>query len=73
MESQGVLVIGSSLEVYSAYRLVRSAIREGIPVAIVNMGITRPEREGMDGIVFKSDMNCCTILGDVVERLLCHS
>jgi NAD-dependent SIR2 family protein deacetylase len=63
-------VVGSSLEVYSAYRLVRAAMREGIPVAIVNMGVTRVEREQMDGIVLKSDMNCCTILDEVVRLLV---
>ena len=69
MESDGILVVGSSLEVYSAYRLVRSAIRENIPVAIVNMGETRPERENMGGIVLKSEMNCSLILSEVAELL----
>lgn len=69
MESSGVLVVGSSLEVYSAYRLVRSAIRANIPVAVVNMGITRPEREGMQGIVLKVDDSCSHILSETSNLL----
>jgi hypothetical protein len=61
--------VGSSLEVYSAFRLVRSAVRANIPMAIVNMGITRPERENMEGIVFKADANCSSILSETSHLL----
>ena len=36
-----LLVVGSSLEVYSGYRFVRRAAERAIPVAIVNLGPTR--------------------------------
>jgi NAD-dependent SIR2 family protein deacetylase len=36
-----LLVVGSSLAVYSGYRFVIRAVREGRPVAIVNLGSTR--------------------------------
>ncbi len=41
----GVLVLGSSLAVMSAYRFVRQAAREGRPVVIVNQGPTRGDGE----------------------------
>ena len=39
--AEALLVIGSSLEVYSGYRFVRRAAERGAPVAIVNLGPTR--------------------------------
>lgn len=39
--SDAVLVVGSSLMVYSGYRFVRSAHEAGLPIAIVNRGRTR--------------------------------
>lgn len=36
-----LLVVGSSLQVFSGYRFVRRAAREGIPVAVLNLGPTR--------------------------------
>jgi NAD-dependent SIR2 family protein deacetylase len=39
--SEALLVIGSSLAVFSGYRFVRRAEERGIPVAIVNLGPTR--------------------------------
>mmetsp|Transcript_10769 Transcript_10769/g.16371 ORF Transcript_10769/g.16371 Transcript_10769/m.16371 type:complete len:319 (+) Transcript_10769:126-1082(+) len=66
--SDGLLVIGSSLEVYSAFRLVRAAINQGKPVAVVNTGVTRVEREGMP-LHLKSEKDCCTLLNDVVLSL----
>ena len=40
---QGLWVIGSSLMVYSAYRLVRQAHENGKPIACVNLGSTRAD------------------------------
>lgn len=40
-ESDGLLVIGSSLSVYSGYRFVRGAAQNDQPVGIVNLGTTR--------------------------------
>lgn len=39
--ARGVLVLGSSLMVYSGYRFVLAAQEAGVPVAAVNHGITR--------------------------------
>jgi NAD-dependent deacetylase sirtuin 4 len=40
-EAEALLVIGSSLAVFSGYRFVKRAADTGIPVAIVNLGPTR--------------------------------
>lgn len=39
--AEALLVVGSSLTVFSGLRFVREAHRQGIPVAIVNLGPTR--------------------------------
>lgn len=49
--ARGVLVLGSSLMVYSGYRFVLAAQEAGIPVAAVNRGTTR----GDAAFVFKLD------------------
>jgi NAD-dependent SIR2 family protein deacetylase len=40
-DAGALLVLGSSLTVASGYRFVRHAAKIGVPVAIVNDGITR--------------------------------
>jgi NAD-dependent SIR2 family protein deacetylase len=42
-QARSVLVLGSSLTVFSGYRFVRAAARAAIPVAIVNQGPTRAD------------------------------
>ncbi|TKR34235.1 NAD-dependent protein deacetylase [Luteimonas gilva] len=42
-DSDAVLVVGSSLMVYSGYRFVRAAHEAGLPIAIVNRGRTRAD------------------------------
>lgn len=46
--ADGLLIVGSSLAVYSAYRHVRAAHQKGTPVAILNVGQTRAELESLD-------------------------
>ncbi|XP_058817911.1 NAD-dependent protein deacylase Sirt4 [Topomyia yanbarensis] len=41
LDSDGVLVLGSSLTVFSGYRIILQAKELGMPVAIVNIGETR--------------------------------
>lgn len=53
-ECNGVLVVGSSLVVWSGYRFVREAARIGIPVAAVNQGRTRADAL----LDFKLDQPC---------------
>jgi len=42
-EAEALLVVGSSLAVYSGFRFVRRAQEQGLPVAIVNQGPTRAD------------------------------
>ncbi len=39
--ADALLIVGSSLAVFSGYRFVRVAVEHGIPIAIVNIGATR--------------------------------
>ncbi len=43
-EADAMLIVGSSLMVYSGYRFVEMAARAGKPVAAVNLGQTRADR-----------------------------
>ncbi len=52
-QAGALLVIGSSLAVFSGYRFVRRAAERGIPIAIVNRGPTRGDGEAtltIDGL-----------------------
>jgi len=42
-ESEAMLVVGSSLMVYSGFRFVEAAVRAGKPIAAVNLGRTRAD------------------------------
>ncbi|MFK7989898.1 MAG: NAD-dependent protein deacetylase [Sandaracinaceae bacterium] len=44
-EAEALLVVGSSLAVFSGYRFVKRASRRGIPVALVNLGESRADAE----------------------------
>lgn len=70
--ADGLLVIGTSLEVYSAYRFIVRASERGIPIAIINRGETRADRGGTKhthNIVFRSDTDCSLLLSGVMEHL----
>jgi NAD-dependent deacetylase sirtuin 4 len=60
-DAQALLVIGSSLTVYSGFRFVRRACELGIPVALVNDGPTRA-----DDMV---QVRLAAQAGDVLRRL----
>jgi NAD-dependent SIR2 family protein deacetylase len=64
--SDGLLVAGSSLTVFSGYRFVRHAAALGIPVAIVNRGPTR----GDDLAAVKVDGGCSELLTLLSEELV---
>jgi NAD-dependent SIR2 family protein deacetylase len=42
-QADAVLVVGSSLMVYSGYRFVHAAAQSGKPIAAVNLGRTRAD------------------------------
>lgn len=60
--AQALLVVGSSLMVYSGYRFVLAAQALGLPVAAVNLGRTRAD----DGLALKVAANCAEVLPAVV-------
>lgn len=65
-----VLVVGTSLEVYSAYRFVDRANKRHVPIAILNFGETRAERQKLPMIQFKSEANCAMLLKETVDCML---
>jgi NAD-dependent SIR2 family protein deacetylase len=64
-EADALLVAGSSLTVFSGYRFVRHAAALGIPVAIVNRGLTR----GDDLATVKVEGGCSELLTLLAEEL----
>lgn len=57
-EAEGLLVLGSSLQVMSGLRFVKAAHKAGLPVVIVNRGQTR----GDDLATLKIDAGCAETL-----------
>ena len=64
-QSNALLVVGSSLMVFSGYRFARLAHDAGIPVAIINRGRTRAD----DIAVQKISHDCAEIMPRLVDRL----
>jgi NAD-dependent SIR2 family protein deacetylase len=56
--ADAVLVVGSSLMVYSGFRFVDAAMRAGLPVAAVNLGRTRADT----GLTLKLEQPCADAL-----------
>ena len=63
--SDGLLVVGSSVMVFSGYRFCRYASQQGKPVACINPGKTRAD----DLYRLKIKGDCSEILGNVVASL----
>jgi len=61
-ESRLLLVIGSSLMVWSGYRFVRLAVSLGVPVAIINRGSTRGDAEAR----WRFQGECGSVLTEVL-------
>ncbi len=61
-QADAVLVVGSSLMVYSGYRFVRAAREAGRPVAVVNLGRTRADPD----VSLKIEDDCASLLAEVV-------
>ena len=58
-EADGMLIVGSSLMVYSGFRFVQMASRAGLPIAAVNLGRTRAD----DILALKVEEACESALG----------
>jgi NAD-dependent SIR2 family protein deacetylase len=63
--ADGVLVVGSSLMVYSGYRFVRAAAELAKPVAAVNLGVTRAD----DLLTIKVSRPCAETLSTLASAL----
>jgi NAD-dependent SIR2 family protein deacetylase len=63
--ADALLVVGSSLMVYSGFRFVLAAERLGVPVAAVNLGRTRAD----DRLHLKVDADCGQALSEAVAAL----
>lgn len=59
--SDGLLVLGSSLLVYSGYRILLTMEELGLPTAIVNIGAVRGEA--------KAQLKISTKCGDIIPKL----
>jgi len=63
-EADAMLVVGSSLMVYSGYRFAREAALAGKPIAAVNLGRTRAD----DLISLKVTQSCASALAFLLEE-----
>ena len=63
--ANGLLVVGSSLMVFSAFRFARHASARRMPIAIVNQGRTRAD----DMATLKIDCDCETVLPAALRLL----
>jgi NAD-dependent SIR2 family protein deacetylase len=63
-EADALLVVGSSLTVWSGYRFAKRAADLGIPIAIVNIGPTRAD----DLASLKIEEKCGAVLSETVTR-----
>jgi NAD-dependent SIR2 family protein deacetylase len=68
--SDAMLVVGSSLEVYSAFRFVDRLCKRGAPLAVINAGPTRVERtDHSKNVLYRSESLCAPLLREAVSRL----
>ena len=67
--ADGLLVVGSSLTVFSGYRFVRQAARLGRPIAIATLGQTRGHRHAAVAV----DAPLGEVLPVLVEKLMVYS
>ena len=61
-DADALLVVGSSLMVFSGYRFVRAAREQGKECAALNLGRTRADGE----LTLKVEGDCCALLAEVV-------
>ena len=64
-QADGLLVVGSSLMAYSAFRLCKAMVEQGKPVIAINLGKTR----GDELLQVKIEASCETLLPLLAERL----
>ncbi|WP_315702003.1 MULTISPECIES: NAD-dependent protein deacetylase [unclassified Bradyrhizobium] len=62
-DADAMLIVGSSLMVYSGFRFVQAAARRGVPIAAVNLGRTRAD----DLLALKVEAPCEDALAFLLE------
>ncbi|KAI8811023.1 DHS-like NAD/FAD-binding domain-containing protein [Cladochytrium replicatum] len=68
--SEALLVVGSSLTVYSAFRLARRAVEQGREVFVLNKGETRLDQtDGLSNKYHKIDEWCGDVLPGIAEGI----
>jgi len=65
-----ILIVGTSLEVFSIWRFISASASNNIPLAIVNQGPTRADRSALSNIKFRSELDCSVLLPATVKLLL---
>jgi NAD-dependent SIR2 family protein deacetylase len=60
-QADALLVVGSSLMVFSGYRFARYAHEKGIPVVAINRGVTRADNL----LTLKIERDCGEVLGEI--------
>jgi NAD-dependent SIR2 family protein deacetylase len=68
-KSDAVLLVGTSLQVYSGYRFIKRAYEIGIPMAAINLGVSRAD----ELIDIKLQADCGDALPVLVNRLIGHA
>jgi NAD-dependent deacetylase sirtuin 4 len=69
-EADAVVVAGSSLATYSAWRLVKAAVEEGKGIGVVNLGGVRGERELFADRNGEGRLRIEFAVGDVLEGVV---
>ena len=64
-ESKALLVVGSSLMIFSGYRFCIAAKKQGKPIVAINLGRTRADPD----LTFKVELQCGRVLSEVVDQL----
>lgn len=65
-EAEGMLVVGSSLMAFSAFRLCRRVVEQGNPLVAINLGKTRAD----DLLSLKITASCEALLPELAQRLI---
>lgn len=68
-EADALLVLGSSLTVYSGRRFVYRAVRDGVPIVVINIGATRAD----DVAAVKVEARLGEALPGLADSLLRHA
>lgn len=63
-----LLIIGSSLMVFSGYRFARQAVKNGVPIVIINQGKTRADNDAL----YKIEGNAGETLARLLDALAPH-